>query len=109
MKNFVLILSLFCYFISFSQNETREIKEVNIDEDNVIEAISFRLVEELPLYPKCKNKVSRGEKKDCMILMMQKHITKHFKYKNVICSKKEVKRNKKKGKENNCIVSLKPS
>ncbi len=96
MKKIVFLLFTFFCLVSFAQNQETKITEASTYDDS-IRTIRFAYVEEVPVHPKCENKASNKEKRDCTSLKIQKHFQYGFDYENVMCTKK---------KKTDCIPSL---
>lgn len=104
MKNLLILIVLLSLKLSFWQSKSNEIREVSTEQE--ITTIRFAYINEAPVHPKCEKLLTDKDKKQCTRLKIQKHFENGFNYKNLICTKKELKKNKKEGKENDCIESL---
>lgn len=75
----ILLLVLLVFNISIHAQEDTIIEETIIEEvkpasSKELLAIPFRIIEEVPIYPLCEDRITREEKKKCLNISIQKHI-----------------------------------
>ena len=59
------------------EEESLEVDEVKVVEEDIDDTVPFEIIENVPVFPGCENE---ADKKACFQSMMQKHIRKHFRY-----------------------------
>lgn len=88
--------------------EEKEVKALDIINQEEAEHIPFKILEDVPIHPKCKKLNTNHEKKQCLNTMMIKHVQKHFNANLANCVEKKILYNKRKKKDELTCIGLKP-
>lgn len=110
----ILLLVLLVFNISIHAQEDTIIEETIIEEvkpasSEELLAVPFRIIEEVPIYPLCEDRITREEKKKCLNISIQKHIQRHFNLGILDCLNKIMVINEVTGqKELKCITGISP-
>ena len=112
MKNTFTILLLLCSISLFSQEETyvkeKEVELPEIKTYKEIKDVPFKIIEEVPIHPKCRKQKTNQGRKNCLNLMMVKHVQRHFNHKIVQCLDTKVVYNEATKKDELRCVGLSP-
>ncbi|WP_299105453.1 energy transducer TonB [uncultured Tenacibaculum sp.] len=114
MKHTFIIVVILYSTSLFSQSQEanyateNEVKLPEIKSINEIKDVPFKIIEEVPVHPKCKRFKTNSEKKKCLNIMMIKHVQRHFNHKMISCLETKLVYDEATQKEELRCVSLKP-
>lgn len=76
MKYFYLLLFLTLSTLTFAQENTKDLKVVELNDDSI--EVPFSIIERVPVYEGCNERFNNSELKKCMSDKINKHISKRF-------------------------------